>query len=159
MYAKITEQGNSDSAVNRKDQPRVPPFAPPLPPPVQMSIVTKKIDVLEQKAISCVVLLQGPRIEKLITDSSSQNSNTREVSTGASVSSLKQNTLNLISSLTGKDSSLYNISNVSVYGKNLKSLQIKYSNKENRNEFIIDVKRKRPAEVFASEFLMKNRSE
>ena len=162
-YAEVTEQGNSDSAVHRKDQPKVPPFAPtlvpPFPPPLQMSIVTKRIDVLEQEAISCFVLLQGPRIEKLITDSSSQNSDTREVSTGATVSSIKQSTLNFISSLTGKDSSLYNINNVSVYGKNRKSLQIKCSTRENRNEFIIDVKRKRPAEVFASEFLTKNRSE
>ena len=39
--------------------------------------------------------------------------------------------------------------------KNHKSLQIKCSANGNRNQFIIDVKRKRPAEVCASEFQRK----
>ena len=117
--------------------------------------MNSRIERLEQQSLMPCIILGGTKVEKMIQEVVSDNPN----STTSTAPTIKSSTLDMINTITQKNPLDYSVEEVSIMGRDKKSLKIRCSEAKHRTQLIIDIKRSKPHEIYASEFLTKSRSE
>ena len=105
-----------------------------------------KVDNLEQKANSNVILCSGPSITNIATGTDAND-----------LSKIKTDLVNKLQDIV-PDTSETDFLNVSFFGKERKQLKITCNNISIRSKLLKEIKRKKPENIFLSEFLTSFRS-
>ena len=103
-----------------------------------------KISKLEQNAVNNYIIMQGHKVNEIISQSEINNEDVKLKIKEYLASIFDQNDKYLID----------DIGDVKIYGRNLKFLRLQLSSAINKKKFIIGIKTLRPDQIFVSEFLV-----
>ena len=145
--SKIQEEIEIVSDKNKKMQEQISKPTISIDNSDLVNSLQEKIGKLEQSAVNNNLILQGEQISNLIRNAQINNQ------------SIKNEIKNKLSNiLPENDKYLVNeISDVKVYGRDLKFIRIQMSNIGNKKELIINLKKLRPDNIYVSEFLVQSK--
>ena len=103
-----------------------------------------KIENIEQKLLNNTLLFQGTRIQNII-------------STNNSYESMCSTLLHELSNIVTDYDSASLISSIKLFGSDKKSIRIVARDNESKNKLLTSIKRKRPNNLYANEFLVPER--
>lgn len=147
---------SSASQISHATQPNHPTSLPP-----ELQKISSKVDQLEQDALSNIIMLQGESIDHILSDYAkttavSSNENDERIAK-SQPTALKLSVRDLLRPHVAEIAE-EGIVHVSVHGKDRKHLKVVCSSTSEKNSLLSSLKRVRPSNLFANEYLTKLRS-